>query len=150
VKAATGSRESSSDDEETVAEATTSSLVGTEAMATRSLRWARRRPGCFGSPERSVLVERQDGMGRGDAVRLPGEGKALKGGNPIGACGMKQGHEVLRGVNRRGSEKDRGRNVAGQAKPRVSGLAALAQKGPETLGEEFGRRRTERPSPVVL
>lgn len=97
-----------------------------------------------------MLVERQDGKDRGDAARLSGEGKALKGGNPMGACGMKQGHEVLRGVNRRGSEKGRGRNVAGQAKPRVSGLAVLAQKGPETLGEELGRRRIGRPSPVVL
>jgi hypothetical protein len=39
---------------------------------------------CVRGPE-----ERQDGNGRGDTVRLPEEGKTLKGGNPTGACGMK-------------------------------------------------------------
>jgi len=77
---------------------------------------------------------RQEGNGRREAVRLPGEGKTLEGGNLTGACGMKQGHKAQQGVSRRRVEKAQGRNLAGYARPRVSGPAALAPKGPGDLG----------------
>ena len=50
-------------------------------------------------------LNRHEGNGHGDVERLLGEGKPLKGGNPTGACSMKQGYEVLRGVNRQEAEK---------------------------------------------
>jgi len=66
---------------------------------------------------RRTRRQRQEGCGRREALRLRPEGKALKGHNPMGVTGMKQGRAGREGANRQEGEKPWRRTVPGEASP---------------------------------
>jgi hypothetical protein len=71
---------------------------------------------------RVMIAMSRDRTSRGQVPRRRGEGgflggKTPGGQNPKGVSGVKQTRKTQGGVNRRGGEKPRGRNVPGEASP---------------------------------